>query len=693
MPKRIKGIICDFKDTEVGRIYERPIWKGFRIWESVKWPILQNKDFYEKFRRIVNSVGSPPFDIFSDWLMDFATIAAGKLGDKAWENYRNLILLHVPTCNSKCWYCFNDAWGGKSDCDFDEVPAREVIKFFLEQCEFNKSIKGRENNVLRLSGGEPFTQPKVIKDLALEFEKVIKGNEEIKNKNLFLWVDTNLMFSRENKPLNEALEALSKIKSNVAIHACFHGISNVSIKKITGKKWEIETLLDNYEFLMKKYGFDIYPRFNPCAVTPKETEEFFFNLYRKDKNSPAKVYLGIIELHYEANLKRFNEVKNEIANNKRKKPNYYSPSASIFWWNRMMEEVYGFGYGKIPRHIINNLRMPKLKNTIAMKQIENIKKERPDEEFLLVSKGTFRENYALKILESLALPEKCYMNIEMGKRYIEPNFWRFVEHFPENFINKKVLVVAVHAERRGVFHMTFLRWAKLKKIWNSPESTILEVELEHYPYIEKTEQYTEGNLKNLGIENYEKFARYIGKKNLPLNGYFLQLMALPSNFQILKNNLEKFQKEGFFQNVSCLSDAIWAGIKKNVYYRISEINRIRRQGDRRESVERERGILILKPDDDIEIKIVSFNQNLGIEGYPGENQAILNVSTTEKDIKIISPEMIRLSRFGHQTVRLKIPPTKFLLTGEIIIKPRDIFDDVRIIEIRLPFKIQPEEVI
>jgi len=129
-------------------------------------------------------------------------------------------------------------------------------------------------------------------------------------------------------------------------------------------------------------------------------------------------------------------------------------------------------------------------------------------------------------------------------------------------------------------------------------------------------------------------------------------------------------------------------LHKNVYYRISNIARTRGQPQK---VEIENGSLLLGPADEIAIELETLNLNLGNFGYPSEEDAALNVFTSEPEekIQILSQKQIRLSKFGQTTIRLRLRPVYEELRGEIIFQPAS--NSARIIELRLPFISKPED--
>ena len=682
---RLHRIVVDFGDTKVAKKYDRPIWDGFRIWESVKWPI-PNRPEYETIRRMANVGGNPPFDILCDRLMDFASIAAAALGRRDWENFRRLLLVHIADCPSKCWYCFNDAWDvPRAKCTVDAITAEEIVRHFKAQQARDKKIEGKQCNVLRLSGGEPFREPGLVEDLAREIRQY---------DDVFFWVDTNLMpiARKKNKEgMTAALEALGQLEERAAIHACFHGATDEKIIENTGlTDVSVHLLLDAYDELRNKIR--VYPRLNPCTCTPEDAEKFFLQLYERDKMGPAKVYLGPIELYYQPARDRMKEVKNIEA---RQAPKLHPGTATIFWWNRMMQIAYGVGYGVVPRHLCDCLcASAKMSQQELANELERdrIRRDRPDHEFIFISKGSGRENYALKVLEALALPVGAHMTLELEGKYVEPNLREHAQIFPEVYKSKSVLIVATHDEGRGAFHISALRWARLQEILTTPSATTLQVELRSYPSRDwNTEESAQSGSKS-GVEAYDFLARYAGRRNLPIDGYFCQLMALPNIWSPRGSEKpaaeqEAMQSEAFLQAVECLNEAKDDRLKSNAYYRVASVEL--RVNGKWQPAEFEDGKLRCHPRDRIRIKLDTFNRNLGRGGYPEESMAVLQVECTEPEVKIVSQNRISLSKFGHPVIELSVPAQYRHFVGNIVL--RKAVEGARMAEVRLPFATQVEE--
>jgi pyruvate-formate lyase-activating enzyme len=263
--KKNCDIVIDFKDKEVRKKSKGNVPVFFREWESV------GKEFYlrplkwSRQPRRPNMLGYPPFDIFSDWIMDFATISAGQLGRNDWQNYRKMLLLHFSNCPLFCWYCFNDAWEG-SGVRTGKIPAVKIVDEFLTYRKQSIGIFGEEVNILRISGGEPFCGPETIEDIANVFK-------EKAGKETFLWVDTNLVpISKESEgPIQSALKAIADLNNRSAIHACIHGADQESFYRNTLAKISSEKIIKSINNILE-HEINLYLRLNPIGLDPNEIE-------------------------------------------------------------------------------------------------------------------------------------------------------------------------------------------------------------------------------------------------------------------------------------------------------------------------------------------------------------------------------------------------------------------------------------
>jgi uncharacterized Fe-S cluster-containing radical SAM superfamily protein len=673
-------IVTDFGDSEVRIKSGINLPKYFREWLSAGKEIpLYQKD-WEKVNRRTNAAGYPPFDIFSDWLMDFASIAASRLGRNDWQNFRRLILFHISDCPLFCWYCFNDAWkdfgkikSGSID-DPDLGGAEGVVSSFLNYRSGFESSSLDQVNVLRISGGEPFLKPNVIQKISEELRK------QTKNKEVFLWIDTNLFPLRGtiSKEHEAALKEIKKLGNKAAIHACLHGADVDSFERNTCKRIDFKNLIEGLKILVD-YELDVFPRINPIGLSTDETKKIFDTLLEID-DLPIKTYLGPIELSYPAAIDRMkvfcgkppiNKTKSRPNNIEPKLPEFMPTNAVIYTWNRLMEDHYGFGYGVIPRHLTIRL-------TTKIK-----KKERKDQKkwrkLLLFAKGWAKEYYALKLLEILALPENAIVYVEYENKWVEPTFLAHVSVANEYYENNKnidVLFIASEFNKEGLPKIVPLRWGTVSFIKTnnlaSNHSLIAKISLGRYA-IDFYDKFIGNESQGLS----DKLARYIGRYKLPFtnifSGHFCQFIALELSTEDKDRDKESDFKSTVVNIVSLKNEKA----KRDVYYHIKEII-----SGSVSKVLNNQGKLEVNEGEDVLFLLEACNPKLGNIGYPGLPEAGLEVLSTEPDDVVISPSMVTLNKYGEQEIHVRFP-RKGEIEGLLIFRPVKI--DSRLAEIRIPY--------
>lgn len=682
-------IVIDFADSEVRKKSAIGVPGCFRPWESVPPTTTFSPPKWGKYVRRTAAAGYPAFDMFSEWLMDFATISAGQLGRSDWQNFRRMLLLHVPDCDLYCWYCYNDAWEGVKGVILGEVSAKDLIKQFSDYAKRERT-DGNQVNILRISGGEPFLRhSKLIEDIATEF---VNLKEPV---TAFLWVDTNLHpFGKAiNQERTAALDALSTLGSRVALHACIHGATSETLSRnslIKTEPKDIESAL--LAFIHRK--IPIYPRINPAALSPEEVKEIFILLrdFSSDKTFPLKTYLGPIELLYEHSIDRMRMFRGEDplfvetakpppVGCKPSIPRMFAPNAGIFEWNRQLENHYGVGYGKIPRHMTPNLRL--------LAQHDSKQKSEPErvwEEVILLCKGWEKEVYAEKMLEILSVPNGAHVDVEFENKWIEPGLVAYASACPNFHTTREVKVLVVCCHKARVRGMIPLRWAALKWLSSTnyqseQHSIILTLEIKDYA-VDLTERVPGEEGEGL----YEKMARYTGLKHLPFasdTSYFCRLVGFETFIQkpspMTANNDQSFKSA-----VIELVRPCYEAAKRDVYFRIKSIKDVASNNDLFLS----EGTLNVAEGQKIQLVFEACNPNLGSRGYPEVGHAIVRLATTEPARVSISPEILHLSKYGEPTARVAFEKAGEF-SGEILVEP--IADNARIPSFRIPFQVKVDE--
>ena len=694
-------IVKDFRDAEVGRKSDVFLPKFFREWPSVESEYSLLPQPWKKLSRTVGTQGYPPFDIFNDWIMDFATISAGQLGRSDWHNYRRLILLHVPRCPFFCWYCFNDAWEECKSVTKGEVDTRKIINEFRIYRKRSFIKKGDECNILRLSGGEPFTQPELVADLASGFLKTFKDEDA------FLWVDTNLYLisrsksARLNEAIDKAIRSLRTLGNKSAIHACIHGANDDAFERNVGIRVSFVNILNGLKMLLEG-GLNVYPRFNPIGFTPQETEQVFQALWQLDHNLPLRTYLGPVELLYDHAIdrmrafQRLSSIRNKIVKilpvgMKGGIPAYLPPNGAIYRWNQLLELKYGIGYGKIPRHL--EFVAPKIKpSKRSRRERGNNANTKYWENLVIVTKGWEKEVYAKKLLELVALPHGAQIEIEYENKWVEPTFLAHAYAVPGYYTNnpgisglqgeQKVLFVAAIKSRPP--KIVPIRWGYIKKLSTTDHtderhSFIIKVEVKDYAddFPSRFQSFQSESL-------FESIARYVGFTRLPFGGptgYFIQFVSLPLLPSEKDATGEKNDERAFKSIILNLTQLKYDKAAKDVYFRIKKIKRVSNTNG---EVQLINGALSLDEGDSISIVFEACNPNLGNPGFPDVSEVAFEVISTEPDLSI-TPSKIRLSKYGEPEIKVNFPRTGEL-QGDLIIQ--QISKTPRIAEFRLPFHVK-----
>ena len=677
-------IITQFGDAEVRRKSKANVPLFLREWVSVNTQLSLMPPKWNSLTRWISTPGSPPFDIFSHWLMDFATIAAGQLGRNDWQNYRKMLLVHTHQCPLFCWYCFNDAWEENENVVVGEMLASNIVDGFQKYRNQHKYMEGDKVNTLRISGGEPFTNPLLVADIANEFGKQIKDDEA------FLWIDTNLIPFQKNPSdnINMALRAISKLGKSAAVHACIHGTNENSFYRNTTKKYSLKHIERALKLFLCNNIY-LYPRLNPIGLTPSEVEEAFELLANLEGNMPLKTYLGPIALLYEHAIDRmqtfqgkspqFSKTIKKLPDpRKAAKPSFNPPNAAMYIWNKLLEQRYGVGYAKIPRHVNADIVLfPKTS------QKNGNKFETEWHNFIFMCKGWEKEVYARKTLEVLSVPTGFVIEMELENKWIEPTFLAHAFACPEYYTENNVYVLITAAQKDRVPNIIPLRWGRIKRIATADcrnESYSLNVHIEMLKYAY--------NFKNRFVTNdhtsvFEYLAKYCGASHLPFSestSYFCQYIGIEL-LQKDKDESSTLNDAAFKSVVLDIVKGKYAPAKSDIYYRIKCI----KYEESDEEIRIEEHKLIIQEGKTIEIFIEECNPNFGNPGYPDVDQAGITISSTVKDKVEIAPEHLQLSKYGEPSIRIKFDRSGEF-RGELLFEPTK--PDARIASFRLPFVVQ-----
>ncbi|MBA7526643.1 hypothetical protein ES705_18810 [subsurface metagenome] len=472
---------------------EKMIYPIFRVFESAK---------PERGRKL-NIDPTHDFDPYNDSLMDYASIIGHKL-KKPWQKFNRLISVHVPLCPNDCWHCYVPKnLYIESEKHYDELTAKEIVDHFLDQRDVDKH-QGKDSNVLRVTGGEPFLIPQLI----LECLEIIK--EKGREEKIFLWTETNLepfigkdgkafMDQDNNKDILQKLNGFE----NFVVHPCFHGLTTEEFNVITGKKYSV-TLDQQVKGLKRliEAKIDVYPTFGSNVCNPSKIKEFFEELKKLRHNLPLRVALIEYRCDYEPVEKRLKESG--------RTPPLYSRFASLRIWNHLLLKEYGVGYGVLPRHWVS-LDSKKALPTIQDTSDSSICHET---EVVYLFKGSYRDLYHRELLDLLALPFDHMIKIEYEKRWVQEDLFFHMSQLAKRYKGREGFWFYVDQENKTILP---LRKFKIFKVSGAGKIISMTLKLRGYISFPDVKDDTLAKLLTQVMSNY------FGSKTLPPGGKYVLL--------------------------------------------------------------------------------------------------------------------------------------------------------------------------
>ncbi len=498
---KVYKILKDFRGTYIEKQMqseEKMIYPIFRVFESAK---------PERDRKL-NIDPTHDFDPYNDSLMDYASIIGHKL-KKPWQKFNRLISVHVPLCPNDCWHCYvpKNLYAGVvgSEERFDLLTAEEIVDDFLKQRDVDKP-QGKDSNVLRITGGEPFLIPQLI----LECLEIIE--ERKREKEIFLWTETNLepFIGEDGKAFmdqdnnKDILQKLSRFE-NFVVHPCFHGLTREEFDVITGKKYSVtlDQQIKGLERLIKA-KIDVYPTFGSNVCNPSKIKEFFEELKKLRHNLPLRVALVEYKCDYEPVEKRLKESG--------RTPPLYSRFASLRIWNYLLLKEYGVGYGVLPRHLVplDSMFLPTIQDTSD----SSIHYET---EVVYLLKSSYRALYHREVLDLLALPLDHMIKIDYEKIWVQEDLFFHMSQLANTYKRRKGFWFYVDQEKKTVLP---LRECEILKVSGAGEIISMTLKLRRYISFPDVKADTEGTLAKLLTQ---VMSNYFGSKTLPPGGKYVLL--------------------------------------------------------------------------------------------------------------------------------------------------------------------------
>jgi uncharacterized Fe-S cluster-containing radical SAM superfamily protein len=277
------------------------------------------------------------FDIYKDVLSDSPVTIAAKMKGK-WEDYNHHAIIQSGVCNFRCWYCYVD-YRFLSGRIVVKQSAAEVLDQFLSLRD-RLEARGKQLNVLRISGGEPLLVP----DLTLACL------EEIRRMSLHTTVcvktETNLspLITVDGRPLVAHWSAFEEFSQhqNFLLHPTFHGISGENLNETSAVDPDaFEVICEGLQNLLA-YRVDFYPSFGANTVPVNSVVPFFRWLRKVNTNLPLRFAVRHFRFDYNAISMRDKE-RNQI----------FDSAEVIRLWDALLRDEYGVGYAEIPRHLVS----------------------------------------------------------------------------------------------------------------------------------------------------------------------------------------------------------------------------------------------------------------------------------------------------------------------------------------------------
>ena len=618
--------------------------------------------------RKLNIDPSQPFDPYTDRLLDYATIMASKLNKEDWQDYNRLISLHIPRCLNNCWHCYvpkNLYRDADSQGNCIDITAAEILDKFESQRDADMA-SGKQSNVLRITGGEPFLLPKLILEC---LDEIKKRNLE---KDIFLWTETNLepFIGKHGKAFMDRAENTELLKEmgtheNFAVHPCFHGLDSSEFKRITAcsEHVTLEDQISALERLIDK-GIDVYPTIGSNVCNPANLPQFF-NLLAKAPHPQLPLRVALIEYYfdYEPVRERLNQ------ENRSGDSVLYSKFASLRIWNQLLLNRFGVGYAVIPRHLVkigDGCYVSSKEGSSRTPQAEN--------EMIYFFKSSYRRAYHREILDCLAYPDGHIIEVIYNKEHVQNDLFIHMSQNPNQYREKEAVWIYSAYEKRAL-----IPFRKAQIIDVRGGTDLLSIKMKLKDYMARIYDAGEPSQNWRGL--YESLHWYIGKQNLPLppgGKYLLMGESLVSSaFEQMKVNLKQEPKEDIFRQIP-LQLSNNTEMEESIFYRIGTDG-------------------LKQVTDDVETiyeisagKSFSITIDYDLPNYEKFNEYLpddrsLIVEISHPDIKLIGSNIVVFSKYGKEILRFysENVPTK----REVTITLRTLGDEFH--AARVVLKIKP----
>jgi uncharacterized Fe-S cluster-containing radical SAM superfamily protein len=447
------------------------------------------------------------FDMYSNTLFDYPNIIATRM-HKPWQNFNFMTSVHVASCPLDCWYCYVDEclrlecqdcrYRGKASCKQlrshvkrSMLTAKEIFDAFLRE----RHAKGIRKNVLRITGGEPFLVPELIRELLELFA------EHRLLDSVFLWTETNLTpFIRDKvgrRAIDEydrtSIDDLLKYENCWALHPCFHGSSNKSFKGQTGVRGNVDDLVEALRFLVEK-GVDVYPSVSSNMCPNGELVDLFGKLSDVNINVPLRVALIETDLRYQPVQDRF-----DLDASLRK--TVYDKWSNIHDWDSECFRKCGFHYAVVDRekvpltgHIVLEGDPPLQRLLLADETVQ-------PGNYVYLFKSCYRDLYRQELLSLLALPKGASVQLEYRDDLLHGSLQRVLTGDTVKAWKGNLHGVIIYMDKYDHELTRFVPLRRIELLEVFSESGITTLRFNVGEYVEARPEFCENLRESLGESN------------------------------------------------------------------------------------------------------------------------------------------------------------------------------------------------
>ncbi len=665
-------ILKDYSGTYIQKQMEseeRMIDPIFRVFEAAK---------PERGRKLnVNPIYE--FSIHNDSLFDYASIIGYKLR-KPWHLFNRLIAVHIPLCPNDCWHCYvpKELYvTEQASTRHVELTARQIVDAFKKQRKLDKD-QGKQSNVLRITGGEPFLVPELI----LEVLQCIQ--EDGLSSEVFVWAETNLepfvgrpgrafMDNADNVRILNALKDFH----NFCVHPCFHGLTAEEFDAITGKNFSIS--LEEQVAALKRLvtaGIDVYPTFGTNVCDPINVKALYDGIKAASPNLPLKVALVKYDCDYEP-------VGTRISPETTRKPQLYSRFAALRIWNELLLNDYGIGYGVYPRNLVAyNPPMVTIDSPPA-----TITKE---EEIVFFLKSSFRDLYHREILELLAYPSDHIFEITYDKEWVQEDLFFHIGKLCELYKGKKCLWFYVSRNSE----ILPLRYGHIVEVKNS--TGILSFKIKCNDYLSFGSNGRESR-KRVNDKVRNALRQYFGSGTVPPRGKYVVLgedctgtvgtggqkgeARLSSAFNVGERPALSSDLIGFHKAVDQLIEC--EDMRKSLFYRLT----LEGLGTDKEDKKKGKTVYTITGGKSFKLLVDYYLPNYREFNEKQPEQRTVVFESSNPKIQIVGSPKFVFSKYGTGEVRFRTDSVT--RTEEIAVTIHSPFDEFRAANVTLTIRLEP----